>query len=138
MEIKFIAAKKKLATLWFIMAASIFTLMILMSFSELKAYLDIAWGWLLPNILPSLSLILAVFFIDIQEKNDGNQKLVDRFYYRIAFGVSLFYLLIILGIILSAGFKFNLKDIMQSSNIYLAPIQGVVGAALGLFFYKKQ
>jgi len=138
MEINFSTAKKKLATLWFIMAAVIFTLMILMSFSKLKGFLDVAWGWLLPNLLPTLSLILAVFFIDIQSKVTDNTKTVDRFYFRIAFYISTFYLLLILGIILSTGFGFKIHETIKGSNFYLGPIQGIVGAALALFFYKKE
>lgn len=136
MHINFTAAKKKLATLWFILAGIIILVMILMSFNKIKAFLDVAWSWLFPNILPSLSLILTVFLIDIQQKNE--EKKVDRFYFRLAFLISTFYLLAILGILLSAGFGFNLKEAMESSNFYLGPLQGIVGASLGLFFYKKE
>ncbi|MFD2568379.1 hypothetical protein [Pseudotenacibaculum haliotis] len=136
--IRFQTAKKKLATLWFIASGIIFILMILLSFDKLKNDLSDAWGWLFPNILPTLTLILTIFFTDMQQANPQNEKMVDKFYFKLSFYLSLFYLIVLLSTILSAGLGFDIMESMENSNFYLGPIQGIIGASLGLFFFKTQ
>jgi|GEM_PF-5162365 len=68
--------------------------------------------------------------------------MVDRFYYRLAMGISIFYLGILYLTIFLAPIAFSnghlsILDLFDQSKIYLALLQGVVTGSIGLFFTKK-
>lgn len=131
-------AKNALATLW-----GIFTIILvfIFSFQTLNGiYLDNekqAWGWLIQGIFPSLSLMIGVFISDsLQHKKSGEQ--VKRFYFRIAFILSFCYLLLMLFIVLYRPFTVYAPiEILEISSIWIGPIQGIVTAAIGMFFFNN-
>ena len=75
MTIEFKKAKHKLSTVWFVFSAVLLSIMLVMSlngkFGEKESE---AWGWFLPTVLPTLSLILAIFLADINEKKPSAKK----------------------------------------------------------------
>ena len=131
--------KKRLALLWFTGAGFIFLLFFVQTIGgRYGEDLDLAWGWLLPTLMPTLSLMVAVFVLDALGK-EGSVKSVDRFIYRLAFGLSAAYLSVVLITILAGPFsEMGSSALMTKSNLWLAPFQGLVSASLGAFFIRSQ
>lgn len=132
-------AKKKLATLWLVMSGLIFVLMIILTNGQrFESKVDEAWSWLLPSILPTLSLILGVFVYESQQENKTT-RVVDKFYFRITYMLSLFYLLLFLTMpLIQPATGKPLIFLMKQSGVYLGPLQGLVSASMGIFFLKKE
>ena len=139
MKIDYFLAKKNLATLWFVLVGLVFLLMFFQTLNgKFEKNVNEAWGWLFPTVLPTLSLILTVFVFDMRNTQKQVVK-VDRFYFRLVFSLSLFYMIIILLILLSQPFTGQpIITLMKDSNIYLGPIQAIISGAMGLFFVKKE
>lgn len=136
--IPFNRAKNGLATLWFTGGAIIIVLMFLQTvFGKFEDQSNDAWSWILSNLMPSLSLILSTFLSDINATK-RNTRRVDSFYYYLALGISIFYLLLLLMLIaLEPLTDHTILELMHDSGIYLGPLQGLATAAMGMFFFKK-
>ena len=84
--------KRRLASLWFVGGGILLLLVILQTL--LGGYGDKsgdAFGWLLPNIVPTLSLIIGVLVSDALGKGLPGKE-ADRFLFRLSFGLSCAYL----------------------------------------------
>jgi hypothetical protein len=139
MNVSWNKSKKKLAILWFLFSSTIFFL--LLAQTILGRYgddIEQVWGWFLPTIMPTLSMITGVLIIDVVKKKKLDQE-VDRFFFRLSFTLSFFYLFtVILTILLQPFAAYDYAELMELSNLWLAPFQGLVGASLGVFFVSKQ
>jgi hypothetical protein len=131
-------ARQRLAVLWFVLSAICFIAFIFIANANVKPEgQGDAWNWFLPNIFPFLTLILAVFVT--QTLTSGQeQKLVDKFIFRLAFYVSLFYLLILLGVLISwSPEKLDILPYYKRYNTMLTGLQGLVSISLGIFFTRS-
>lgn len=139
MTLSMVTAKRRLSVVWFTGAAVLFLLMI--GQTVLDHYgpdVEEAWGWLLPAILPTLSLIIGVLVMDALGKSVKAAS-VDDFMFWTAFGLSVFYLLmVVLAILLQPVSKLEPLTLLQRSNLWLGPMQGLVSAALAAFFVKGE
>lgn len=92
-----------------------------------------AWSWFLPTVLPTLSLMIGVFWSDF--KKEDKKITVDRSKYRFAFGLSFAYLLSV-GMIFFLGPFFNKSqlELMKLSTLGLVPFQGLVCLLVGKYF----
>lgn len=96
-----------------------------------------AWAWLLPTIIPTLSLIIGTFVADTLGKSI-QINIVDRFLYRLTSALSLAYLITVSLTILLSPFSIAAPlEIMKMSSFWLGPLQGLVGTAIGIFFVSK-
>lgn len=129
--------KRRLASVWFVLAGLIFLLLVIQSvMGHYGARATDAWGWFLPNVMPTLSLIVGVLVLD-QLGGGVKTRTADAFLYRLALWLSCAYLLLILLSILIQPFApLPPLDLMQQSNLWLGPLQGLVAGALGAFFVK--
>jgi len=131
--------KKWLAGVWFSGSAVIFFLILVQT--TLGKYGDRAvdvWGWILPTIMPSLSLIIGALVIDAKAKSRSGAN-VDGFFYRLTLWLSAVYLASVLMTLLMQPFStLSPFKLMAQSNFWLGPFQGLVAAALGVFFIKSQ
>jgi hypothetical protein len=129
--------KRRLAVLWFIGAGIIFSL--IFGQTALGKYGDQAsqaWNWILPTIMPTLSLIVGVLVMETVGKNVKN-TFADAFLFKLTFGISTAYLLAVLLTLLVQPFStLTVFELMSQSNFWLGPFQGLVAAALGAFFVK--
>ena len=129
--------KRRLAALWFIGAGVIFFL--ILGQTALGRYGDRAsdaWSWVLPTIMPTLSLIVGVLVMEAMDRNRSS-KTVDAFLFKLTFGISTGYLLAVLLTLLIQPFStLTALELMGQSNFWLGPFQGLVAAALGAFFVK--
>ncbi len=137
MKISFENAKRKLSRPWFVAGAILFTIMFFQTIGgKFEDKTVEAWGWFTQNLLPTLSLIIAVFVTDLGTESKDRE--IEKFYFNLAFGISIFYLCIVTGVLLSGPFySKGLVQWLQSSSIYLGPFQGLVAATIGIFFSKK-
>jgi hypothetical protein len=140
-------ARWSLARLWFIASAIIFVLLVAQSIGgAYEGALQTAWGWALPNFIPTLALMVSVFAADaLRPYSDAPPSQVREPFYKLSFGLSIFYLFVFLATILSEpiflyvrqGEKVTAIDLLQVSNLWLGPLQGIVVAALGVLFFLK-
>lgn len=136
----------RLATVWFCGSGAIFLLLALQSLSGLyQDRLQGVWGWALPNFLPTLSLMLGVFAASALQNDAEDDRLGVRIgFYRLSFALSLFYLLMLLLTILIQPFvgawrnEPSAAQSLETANLWLGPLQGLVVAALGVLFFIKQ
>lgn len=140
--------KKTLAGIWAVAFVMFFFLMLYETqVGPLGDQQQPAWGWIFQNLLPTLSLIVGVLGADAM-KSDTGTRTVDRFFFRIALGMSAIYLLtMMLTFVLSAVSFFQAGvgdsgwkplEALQNSTVYLGPLQGLTAAALGVFFTKQE
>jgi hypothetical protein len=94
-----------------------------------------AWSWLLPMVMPTLSLIVASVAYDLARGRGGT---VGRISYVVVAAVSCFYLLLIMVSLVIASQVTSPLDALVMSNLWLAPIQGLVGIAMAAFFKSHQ
>jgi len=140
MQISMTKCKRRLAMLWFFGSGLLFFLLffqtILGHYGE-KA--NEAWGWLLPTIMPTLSLIVSVFVIDVLGKG-VKIKRVNRFIFRLSFSLSAVYLLVVsLTILLEPFTSLSPLELMEQANkLWLGVFQGLVSASIGVFFFKRE
>jgi hypothetical protein len=93
-----------------------------------------AWSWLLPTTLPTLSLIVGVLVADAQREPKKTEQ-VNRFVFQLAMGLSAFYLtVVLLTLLVQPVIELAPPEVMKRSNLWLAPLQGLVAAALGAFY----
>jgi hypothetical protein len=100
-----------------------------------------AWTWLLPSIVPTLSLIVGVLVRQARTPV-GNQATTDRFIARLTLFLSIGYLLTVNATLLLSPFAWTYASIkplalLKLSHLWLAPLQGLVTAAMGALFVDK-
>jgi hypothetical protein len=97
-----------------------------------------AFGWFLPTILPTLSLVIGVLVADARDDSKG-KKLVDRRMYRLSMILSVCYLLVVsLTFLIDPFTNWSQLQLMKLSNLWLGPLQGIVSAIIGVFFFSKE
>ena len=92
-----------------------------------------AWSWFIPTVVPTLSLMLSVLGAGALGGQDARQVRVD--FFRLAWWLSLAYLLVLTGTILLQPFSpLAPIELFTASNYWLTPMQGLVVAAIGVLF----
>src|SRR5438045_2813502 len=141
MMLPMVTCKKRLTILWFIGAGLVFSIVLMQTL--LNHFGDLAsdaWAWLLPAIMPTLSLMASVWATDALGKGSQTES-VDRFVFYLAFMLSAGYLLTVaVTILVQPLVGVTAQDsiaVMHRSSFLLGPLQGLVVASLGIFFVKK-
>ncbi|GAA0859611.1 hypothetical protein [Aliiglaciecola litoralis] len=133
-------AQKRIALIWYVGAGILFFIFILQSM--LGKYGDdteLAWNWLLPAIMPTISLITAVLITELSSPDSG--KMGDQFLYRMAIVSSIIYMGVLYLVVFLSPFiegERSALEILQSSQLWIAPLQGVVAGILGAYFVKPK
>ena len=130
--------QRRLAVVWFFGGG--ISALILMIQSITGYYGDKvsdAWSWLLPYVLPILTMIVSAVFADATKKTSNIT--VNLFAYRSSLWLSVFYLAC-LDVSLLAGnlTPYGPIQLMKMSVLWLGPLQGLIGIALGVFFVKRK
>lgn len=130
--------KRRLAVVWLIGAGVLFVLMMTQSLTgRYNLQTREAWGWLLPTLMPTMSLIVGVLAMEIRGPKDKARP-VDPFLYHLAMGLSVFYLVVVAATILAKPFlDMTAIEAMNLSNLWLGPLQGLVSAMVGVFYVKQ-
>lgn len=131
--------KQLLALLWFIGGGSLIALMFAQTLlGRYQNSVVEAWGWLLPNVMPTLSLIIGVLVAD-QAAAKPEEFMVSQFLFRLIFCLSLFYIsLLFLTLLLDPVSPMPLTVVFGLSDVWLGPLQGVVAAGLGFFYVRRE
>ena len=141
-------ARNKLAVLWLV--GFVFVVSLLTAQTMGTAFGDRGgevWNWIAPHLTPTLLLIIGVWGAGaVSNGNKGAAKRVNRTYFRAAFWLSLFYLLLLLSSILASPIvaalrpdeKFTIVDALKLSSAWLALVQGVVAGLIGVVFVKEE
>jgi len=139
MKVPLKKCKKHFAILWFVGAGVVFFLVLLQTiFGRYSENANDAWNWLLPTIMPTLSLIVGILVSDAAGKQKRD-KVVGRFFYRFSFILSLSYLILVTFTILMQPFSsLHPLQFLKQSQLWLAPFQGLVTASLGAFFIRSE
>jgi hypothetical protein len=139
-------ARWRLAIIWFPGCALLFVLLVLQSMGgAYGSELQRVWGWALPNFLPTLALMVSVFAADALKPSAGG-LIVRRHVLNLSVGLSLFYLFMLLLTIFaqplimtySGNTAIERVEMLETSNLWLGPVQGLVVVALGVLFFLKE
>ncbi len=131
--------RRQLAVLWFGVGLALFVVLVLQSvLDRFGDRVEDAWSWFLPSVMPTLLLIVGVLVLDVAS-NGYADKNIDPFFFWVTFALSAVYLLLVAATLLLQPFTgVPILDLMKQSNLWLGPLQGLVAAALGVFFVKGE
>lgn len=132
----FAEAQRDLAILWMVGASGISLLALIRTVQGYYEQPDVLWNWLLPTILPTVTLIVA----SRVASTTGARRRVDLFSFRTAFGASAFYLLVVFSVLLLAASPLlgvAPSSLQNRTGAFLAAMQGIVSAAIGRYFAKS-
>jgi hypothetical protein len=137
-KIEMARCKKGLGKLWLFGGGFIFLILLGQTiFGHYEEQAEEAWHWFLPTVIPTLSLIVSAWVIEAKGKA-VEQKPVSKRIYRGTWGLSAFYLFVILLSIIAQPYVSMLAvEWLNQSNLWLGPLQGLVVTATGIFFLKK-
>lgn len=140
MRVSMTGSKKRLATIWFIGGGLLFLLLLMQTiFGRYGDRAREAWAWLLPTIVPTLSMITAGVVVSGPLGKSLETKTVDQFAFRLSLVLSICYIITVsLTILLSPFSEFPSLELMKLSNLWLGPFQGLVSAALAIFFVSTK
>jgi hypothetical protein len=139
-------ARWKLGKVWFFGSALIVIVLIAQSLAGVhEGRVQGVWGWALPNIMPTLSLMIGVFAgAALQEQTESDSMRVRQPFLRLAVGLSVFHLLAVTATIAAQPFlatllgsKADPMTLFDTSNLWLGPLQGMVAAVIGALFFSK-
>jgi membrane protease YdiL (CAAX protease family) len=137
-------AEWRIALLWLGAAGLLFVVLVGQSFSNVYGdKVTDAWGWFLPTMMPTLSLIVGVLVAEGLSK-DKKPRRIDRRLVHLATGFSTLYLgLVAVSIVGTTALGFgdpseHVVETLNLSNLWLAPLQGLVAAVLGVVFRKAE
>jgi hypothetical protein len=141
-------ARWRLAVVWFGICGTVFVVLAAQSLGGVyETRVQSAWAWALPNFVPTLALMVSVFAADALRPYEETRSVkVRETFFKLAMGLSIFYLLVLLATILAQPIimtkvgdpNMDQVGILEVSNLWLAPLQGLVVAALGVLFFLRQ
>lgn len=132
--------QRGLASIWFSGAGIIFAFLLLQSiFGKFSGEVDQAWSWFLPTVMPTLALIIGVLVANARAHEGSSDRNTDPFLYKLSLSLSLVYLLVVLlTLLLEPLTRMTILELMDRSNLWLGPFQGLVTGSLGAFFYRTE
>lgn len=136
-------SKWTLAGVWLAGAGLVFVVLVGQSLAgRYGEHSNDAWSWYLPTVMPTLSLIIGALVGDFRSEgpDPGRKKLPDnaRGLLWLGLALSVFYLGLVSVAVLAQPFLPQLSplDLMQRSNLWLGPLQGLTVGVLAAFFRK--
>jgi hypothetical protein len=142
-DMPLIQCQRRLLLVWYTGAAPAF--LVLSIQTQLNFYEGLGqnpnevWGWFLPTLMPTLLLVTGVVAAQARKPSPQEQT-VERYYFHLSFGLSVFYLAMVNLILLAMPLIMQGQDLppiigyLTKSSLFLGPIQGLVGAAMGAVF----
>jgi cytochrome bd-type quinol oxidase subunit 2 len=133
------ACQRRLAAVWFLGGGLVFAILVIQTFTgHYGDQARDAWGWFLPTVMPILTLIASAAAVT----GARSSVRVDALAYHISLGLSVFYLLLVIATIGYQVFTSlapaEMIDLMKTSNLWLGPVQTLLGISLGVFFGTRQ
>lgn len=137
------AAQWRLASIWLAGGAVILLILVGQSLAGFYgARTGDVWSWFLPTVLPTLSLIVGALVSEARAPETAVALRPNPPVFRLAAGLSLLYLMLVVVSVVAAAILGDRErpplDLLQLSNLWLAPLQGLVAASLGFFFHRQR
>jgi hypothetical protein len=89
------------------------------------------WQWFLPNLVPAMTMVgFTAYASPTPAESTANL-------FPLALGVSGFYLAVLTLSVAGTLFAPRPLEFLNTSSLWLAPLQGFALAGLGVFFVKK-
>ncbi len=136
-------SKWLLAGVWFTGAGLVFVVLVVQSLAgHYGSRSNDAWGWYLPTVMPTLSLIIGALVSDFRSgaaaAGDPALPVNAQGLLWLSLAFSVFYLTLVAVSVLAQPFLPNMSplELMQRSNLWLGPLQGLTIGALAAFFRK--
>ena len=132
------ACQHKLLILWCVMSAVALVVVMVQTATGgvYAARAGDVFDWLLPTVVPTLSLMVGTVVADARAADSG--ATVDAFTYRFVFWVSLAYLvLVILALLMNAQSPDPVAALRALGKI-VSGLYTVVGISLGAFFVTRK
>jgi len=142
----------RLAILWLLPSLILFGLMMVQTFFLRFDKPTVAWEWLIPTILPTISVIVGG--IVHTASNPGTNYAIDQNLYRLCLWLSWGYLGILVVTLFLAGPAANAAAAavggtasanpvtpmswLETSKLWITPLQAPVGIVLGVFFASSR
>jgi hypothetical protein len=135
MEIESKEARKKLTVVWFVFSGILLFIFVLQQLNgKFEDNIQEAWAWVSPTIFPFLSLVSCGYLLG---KKEIGRMVVDKFYYRLCMGCSLFYFALLFTIIVFYPFSGRpVLEYYKSTNVFLVLVQSIISGVIGIFFIK--
>lgn len=140
-------ARWRLAALWFSGSAILFLVLVAQSLGgRYEGEIGKAWAWALPNIMPTLSLIISVFAAYAMVRNTEEDRLkVRRNFFWLSFWLSAFYLINVITVVVAAALSppstgnvvVTPLPILLNANFWLGPLQALTAGTLAALFFNK-
>jgi hypothetical protein len=139
MPITFSKGQQSVAILWFCGGGLAMLILIAQSIvGTWGTWVTDAWSWLLPTILPTLTLIISTVAVEATQHRMSRTE-VNAFAYYLCLGLSAFYLLCVVTILITVNFvQIKPLELMKVSSLWLAPLQGLLSGIIGVFFVKQK
>jgi hypothetical protein len=134
-----VECQRRLAILWLAGAGAAFLLVLAQTIGgKYGEESGKAWAWLVPTVVPTVSLIVGVIIAQGRQPETGIT--VSRMAYNLSWWLSVIYLsLVFLTPLLEPLTDTqNPLDFLAASAAWLGPVQGLVGIALGGFFVARE
>ncbi len=137
LRLTLIKAKRRLAVAWFAGAGLLFAIVLFLALGQSSPdAADDLWSWFLPAVMPNLSLIVGVLVSD-HRPAAGQGQSADPFLFRLAMVLTAIYLVLLLLVPFAAPFSaLGPAGFYGSTQVWLAPVQGLVSAAMGAFYVR--
>jgi hypothetical protein len=132
-------ARNHLSTIWFIGAALPFVILAVQSLlGKYGESVQQVWAWFIPTVFPTSALMLGVIGATaLQEGYD--ERAVKSYFFKLSRGFALFYLIVLLGILfVEPASPMHGMDLFNMANYFLAPLQGLVVAAVTVLFTSQE
>ncbi len=131
------ACQRQLAGVWLIGCGLIFLLMLGQTLGgKYGGQVDKAWSWFIPTVLPILSIIVGA--VAYEARREPQSVTADRLAFHLSVGLSLSYLLLVIATVLFQPLsRMTPLELMSVSNLWLGPVQGLVGIVVGVFFASR-
>ena len=98
---------------------------------------DKAFSWLMPHVIPTLLLMVGAVAADPSASGGGARA--DRTAFQVSQWLSVTYLALLLAtLLLQPLSSLTPFQMMKTSELWLGPLQGVVGLSLGAFFVSRR
>jgi hypothetical protein len=135
------SCQRRLAALWL---AGGLPILLLLSVQTLNGVFGSQtarpWSWFSTAVLPTLTVVLGT--VAQQLHTSTKPRHADPFYYRLAFALSLSYLLLLLTTLVYVGVadvtaRLTPLQVLDRSAVFLTPAHALVGLGLGAFFGSR-
>lgn len=138
MSMIFYDAKRKLLFTWILGFFLLFLFFLVQTITGRYKNIQGHWEWFLPQILPTLSLMLSAFFANADKNAKSDKLVIDIWYFRICQIISYVYFIVFLIVLFSyTKDKGNILEYYRGFSIVFSVFQTLLSASLGFFFVKS-